>query len=183
MAISIRTSSLILALILLAGCGTLPQKSEHPVSAALKPSTDSPLVRVARDSAPSPDMSGFRLMPLGVYALDARVQLARRAKYSLDLQYYLVQNDRTGRLLLRNLRDAAMRGVRVRLLVDDLYTTGGDPLFVGLAAFPKWKSVCSIRFAVRVTASLASTPLHSPTSAGSITGCTTSSSSPMARSP
>src|SRR5438093_13582490 len=37
---------------------------------------------------------------------------------------------------MRNLRDAAVRGVRVRLLVDDLYTVGGDPLFVGLAAFP-----------------------------------------------
>ena len=34
------------------------------------------------------------------------------------------------------MRDAALRGVRVRLLVDDLYTIGGDPLFIGLAAFP-----------------------------------------------
>src|SRR5947199_5989384 len=75
-------------------------------------------------------------MPLGVYSLDARVQLARRARYSLDLQYYLIQNDSTGRLLMRSLRDAALRGVRVRLLVDDLYTTGGDPMFRGLAAFP-----------------------------------------------
>jgi len=75
-------------------------------------------------------------MPLGVYSLDARVQLARRARYSLDVQYYLIQNDRTGRLLMRNLRDAALRGVRVRLLVDDLYTVGGDPMFRGLAAFP-----------------------------------------------
>ena len=79
---------------------------------------------------------GFRLMPLGVYSLDARIQLARRARYSLDVQYYLIQNDRTGRLLMRNLRDAALRGVRVRLLVDDLYTVGGDPMFRGLAAFP-----------------------------------------------
>jgi len=75
-------------------------------------------------------------MPLGFYSLDARIQLARRARYSLDVQYYLIQNDRTGRLLMRNLRDAALRGVRVRLLVDDLYTAGGDPMFRGLAAFP-----------------------------------------------
>jgi len=75
-------------------------------------------------------------MPLGIYSLDARVALANKARYSLDVQYYLVQNDRTGRLLLRNLRDAALRGVRIRLLVDDLYTTGGDPLFRSLAAFP-----------------------------------------------
>lgn len=75
-------------------------------------------------------------MPLGVYALDARMELIRRARSTLDVQYYLIQNDRAGRLFLRGLRDAAMRGVRVRLLVDDLYTTGADPMFAGLAAFP-----------------------------------------------
>ena len=75
-------------------------------------------------------------MPLGVYSLDARIELAHRARHSLDVQYYQIHNDNTGRLLLRNLRDAALRGVRVRLLVDDLYTIGGDELFIGLAAFP-----------------------------------------------
>jgi len=75
-------------------------------------------------------------MPDGFYSLDARIQLARRARYSLDVQYYLIQDDRTGRLVMRNLRDAALRGVRVRLLVDDLYTAGADPMFRGLAAFP-----------------------------------------------
>jgi putative cardiolipin synthase len=71
----------------------------------------------------------------GYYSLDARIELVRRARDSLDVQYYLIQNDRTGRLLMRNLRDAALRGVRVRLLVDDLYTVGGDPMFRDLAAF------------------------------------------------
>ena len=81
-------------------------------------------------------MTGFRLMPLGFSSLDARVELAQRAVHSLDVQYYLIANDRTGRLIMRNLRDAALRGVRVRLLVDDLYTIGGDEMFRGLAAFP-----------------------------------------------
>jgi len=125
-----------LAALLLAGCGSLPQRVEQPASAALKPSPDSPLVRITQASIPAPDQSGFRLMPLGVYSLDARIQLAHRARFSLDVQYYLIQNDKTGRLLLRNLRDAALRGVRLRLLVDDLYTSGGDALFIGLAAFP-----------------------------------------------
>ncbi len=120
----------------MAGCGTLPMQVERAPSVAVKPSADSTLARIAQRSIPAPDQTGFRLMPLGVYALDTRVQLARRAKHSLDLQYYYIGNDSTGRLLLRNVRDAAMRGVRVRLLVDDLYTTGGDPLFRGLAAFP-----------------------------------------------
>ena len=109
---------------------------DRPFSPALQPAAESPLVRMAQESSPAPALTGFRLMPLGVYSLDARVQLARRARYSLDLQYYLIQNDSTGRLLMRSLRDAALRGVRVRLLVDDLYTVGGDPMFRGLAAFP-----------------------------------------------
>ena len=121
---------------LLAACGMLPPRAEQPYSAALAPTPDGPLVRIAASSIPSPELTGFRLMPLGSYSLDARIQLARRATRSLDLQYYLIQNDATGRLLLRNVRDAALRGVRVRLLVDDLYTSGGDPLFIGLAAFP-----------------------------------------------
>jgi putative cardiolipin synthase len=75
-------------------------------------------------------------MPLGLYSLDARIELMRRAQRSLDVQYYLVEDDRTGRLFLRSLRDAALRGVRVRLLVDDLNTAGADELFSGLAAFP-----------------------------------------------
>ena len=119
---------------LLAGCGGLPQRVDAPLSTAAKPSPGSPLVRMAEASTPSPELSGLRLMPLAAYSLDARIELTRRAKYSLDIQYYLIQNDRTGRLLLRNVRDAAKRGVRVRLLIDDLYTF--DPMFVGLSAFP-----------------------------------------------
>jgi len=125
-----------LAAILLAGCGALPPRMDVPLSMATEPSPDSPLVRIAEVSTPSPELSGFRLMPHAAYSLDARIELTRRAKYSLDIQYYLIQNDLTGRLLLRNVRDAAKRGVQVRLLVDDLYTFGADPMFIGLSAFP-----------------------------------------------
>ena len=121
---------------LLSACGTLPPQVDRSFSSAQPPSADSPLVRIAQDSAPAPTLTGFRLMPDGFYSLDARIQLARRASHTLDVQYYLFQDDRTGRLVMRNLRDAALRGVRVRLLVDDLYTAGGDPMFQGLAAFP-----------------------------------------------
>jgi len=127
----------VVALSFLSACGMLPSQPDRAETVALKSSLDGPLARIAHDSTPpGDDLSGFRLMPLGAYALDTRVQLAKRARYSLDVQYYQIANDNTGRLLLRNLRDAAVRGVRVRLIVDDLYTTGGDSLFIGLAAFP-----------------------------------------------
>src|SRR6266705_2297703 len=126
----------LLAAVLLSACGLLPTHAELPASHALLPSPDSPLARIAHDSTPSQSLSGFRLMAGGYYSLDARIELVRRARNSLDVQYYLIQNDRTGRLFMRSLRDAALRGVRVRLLVDDLNTVGGDPMFRGLAAFP-----------------------------------------------
>ena len=54
----------------------------------------------------------------------------------MDAQYYQIADDASGRQFLRELRDAGARGVRVRLLVDDLYAGGEDALLAGLAAQP-----------------------------------------------
>ena len=113
----------------------------RPTSASPTPfpfplNPDSTLVKIAKASSPGEDQTGVRLMPLGAFSLDTRIQLAQRATNSLDVQYYQFENDATGRLLMMALRDAALRGVRVRLLVDDLYTTHTDPLLRGLAGFP-----------------------------------------------
>ena len=123
---------------LIVGCATpLPQiEREAIASAAIEASPQTTLGRIVQNSLPEPGLSGFRLMPLGTFSLDTRVQLARRAESSLDVQYYHFENDETGRWLLRALRDAANRGVRVRLLLDDLYTGGQDNLFLGFASHP-----------------------------------------------
>lgn len=68
--------------------------------------------------------------------MDARLALVRAAQRTLDVQYYLLQNDVTGHTLIRAIRDAAARGVRVRLLVDDLYTADNDEMLVRFAAHP-----------------------------------------------
>ncbi len=122
--------------VLLAGCASLPTNVVRAPSSAVEASRATTLGRIAADSSPAEELSGFRLMPVGSYALNTRVTLARLAERSLDVQYYLVSDDQTGRYLLRQLRDAAQRGVRVRLLIDDLYTSGEDSLFLGLAAYP-----------------------------------------------
>jgi putative cardiolipin synthase len=121
---------------LLAACGTLPAEVDRRHSTALPASAESPLARIAANSRPDDVSTGFRLMPLGAYSLDTRIELARRAHDSIDAQYYLIDNDPSGHTFLRSLRDAAIRGVRVRLLVDDLYTAGNDAMFAGFAAFP-----------------------------------------------
>lgn len=121
----------------LSGCGSLPQVNRTAKHVdAIPLSTSTTLGRIADSYRPAPDQSGFRLMPLGKFSLDTRVQLARRAEVSLDVQYYHLENDESGRWLLRALRDAAQRGVRVRLLIDDYYTSGVDELFLSLAAHP-----------------------------------------------
>jgi cardiolipin synthase C len=125
-----------LVLLMLGACSSLPRDVERPVSTAMPRTTASTLGRIAAQSSPDPALTGFRLLPIGGFALDTRLQLIRRAERSIDVQYYLIQDDETGRYLLRTLRDAAQRGVRVRLLVDDLYTAGSDLLLLGLNAHP-----------------------------------------------
>ena len=122
--------------LLLAGCAGLPREVERPPSYAVAGTANTALGRLAVAGAPDAQQSGFRLLPMPAYSMHARLELARRAQRSIDIQYYLVQNDETGRYLLRTLRDAAERGVRVRVLIDDLYTAGADTLLASLAAHP-----------------------------------------------
>ena len=121
---------------LLSGCASLPGDVVRPHSEALGDVADTPLSRLA--SASTPDdmrhLSGLRLMANGPEALGARIALARRAQKSLDVQYYVIAPDASGRQFLRELRDAAQRGVRVRLLIDDLHVGELDELLLGLAA-------------------------------------------------
>ncbi len=120
----------------LTGCASLPAPVPRSAVTALPPSTNTTLGRIAAESSPDEALSGFRLLPTGAFAIDTRLTLIRKAERSIDIQYYLIADDDTGRHLLRSLRDAALRGVRVRLLVDDLYTADTDPLLAGLAAHP-----------------------------------------------
>jgi putative cardiolipin synthase len=121
---------------LLGACGSLPPARVQPPEYALPVNSSSALAKIVTASTPPGEQSGFRLMPLGVYSLDARVQLAQRAQYSLEVQYYQFENDATGRLLMRALREAALRGVKVRLLVDDLYTAKSQDLLLALSDTP-----------------------------------------------
>ena len=121
---------------LLSGCAGVLPKVERTPSTALVAAPDAPLAEVARHAAIPAGESGVWPLLQGSYALDARLAMIENARRSLDLQYYLVADDSTGRPLLRALRDAAARGVRVRLLVDDLYTIDLDRLLLGLAATP-----------------------------------------------
>ena len=80
--------------------------------------------------------SGFYPLSDGIDALAARLVTASNAERSIDLQYYLIKPDITGAALIDSLLQAADRGVRVRLLLDDVFTSGYDAGLAGLDSHP-----------------------------------------------
>ena len=80
--------------------------------------------------------SGFYPLPSGIDALAARLLLAERAERTIDTQYYLIKTDTSSMAFINALLRAADRGVRVRLLLDDVFTTGYDAGMAGLDSHP-----------------------------------------------
>jgi putative cardiolipin synthase len=121
--------------IVLAGCASLPTDVVRPPSAALTDTQDTRLARVlAPAAAAHPGMTGVLPLTSGREAFAARVLLARGAERSIDAQYYIWHADTTGDILFEALWEAADRGVRVRLLLDDLNTGGLDGTIAALAS-------------------------------------------------
>ncbi len=122
------------ALLLLAGCVGLPQHVIKYRSEALRSPQSTTLGRIAEESAEGipPNLSGIRLLTSGDEAFDSWIALADRAERTLDIQYYIIHQDESFRALLGHVRAAADRGVRVRVLVDDLNTAGEDRRFMHL---------------------------------------------------
>ncbi len=111
---------------LLAGCAGLPSLAYRSTSHAIEAPPNS-MLRAAIDpiAAVHPALSGIYPLRGGPDAFAARVALINAAATSIDVQYYIWHDDRTGRFMFDALRRAADRGVRVRLLLDDLTTRGG----------------------------------------------------------
>lgn len=99
------------------GCVSYSLSNELPDSVTIKPGVSSPLAEALKGHEGE---SGFLPLIEGSEAFDARVALANTAVTSLDVQYYIWHRDKTGTALLSKLLDAAERGVRVRLLLDDI---------------------------------------------------------------
>jgi cardiolipin synthase C len=120
---------------LLVSCAALPPRPIQPPSFAIAMDGETRLQRVAIASTSGLKESGFQLLPVATASYEARLALAARAERSLDVQYFEWQGDASGRYLLNALRLAAERGVRVRVLVDDLHSDDAEKLMEGFAAF------------------------------------------------
>lgn len=120
------------------GC-SLPSLQGQTTSAAL-PAADiahTPLGNlVVQEQQRHPQLSGIYLLPEPRLAFAARATLAQQAQKTLDVQYYIWKKDTTGMMLLYALYEAAERGVRVRLLLDDNGTNGLDQELMALNAHP-----------------------------------------------
>jgi len=123
--------------ILAAGCANLPDHPALPVETAPAPAIDSALDRMISEAeAKHPGESGFRLVVEGTEAFVLRAQSAQRAARSVDVQTYIWHADATGFYLGQRLLEAADRGVRVRLLVDDLDARAKNAGFAAISAHP-----------------------------------------------
>jgi putative cardiolipin synthase len=134
---------LVLALLMGVGLGALklahplPDRSGVEAGAAIAPSPDTRLgAAILALMAEHPGQSGVVPLVDGRDALSARILMARAAEASIDVQYYIWQTDTTGWLLLDEVRTAADRGVRVRLLLDDNGIPGLDDVLAALHAHP-----------------------------------------------
>lgn len=81
---------------------------------------ETPISKVYKDELINhPLKSGAILIKSGKVAFLHRIALVRMAKYSIELQTYIYENDVTSRILMHELKLAADRGVKVRIIVDD----------------------------------------------------------------
>jgi putative cardiolipin synthase len=141
-----------LCAILIGGCATKspPVVSIRPAPTyAMPAATHGPLAGMAKRirAEHGAQASGFKALDGSKAALDWRLALIDSAVSSVDIQTYLWYADNTGRLILERAVRAAQRGVKVRLIVDDLLTVGLDQLIaelenhpnIQIRAFNPWK--------------------------------------------
>lgn len=137
---SLRFITALTVLLSLSGCATVDFDYPKQESVALT-SAETADTYLGKQILPlvseHPDgESGFVPVSNGIEALAVRLLMAERAERTLDAQYYLLKRGITGRAFVNALLRAADRGVRVRLLLDDMFTSGYDAGMAGLDSHP-----------------------------------------------
>lgn len=128
-------------LAVLAGCASIDFDYPRVESTAVLDTEDTYLgVKFAELAESRPESeSGFYPLRSGIDALAARLLLAERAERTIDTQYYLIKTDTSSLAFIDALLRAADRGVRVRLLLDDIFTSGYDAGMAALDSHPNFE--------------------------------------------
>lgn len=120
----------------MAGCASLPSEVDRPVSTALANPAETrlgALVAARAAQAGTRNDSGFALVGDAELAFTSRMTLIKAAQKTLDIQYYAIFADDTTERMFDALREAAGRGVRIRILLDDFNTSGKNAQVLKLA--------------------------------------------------
>jgi Phosphatidylserine/phosphatidylglycerophosphate/cardiolipin synthases and related enzymes len=134
-----RWLTVVLLLSWASGCASLPANSGRTPSVAFTQPQQTPLGQLAaarRAEVVGRSDSGFHLLEGVEEALTSRLALVDGATRTLDLQYYAIHADASSETILQRLRDAARRGVRVRILLDDFNSVGENAQVLRLAFVP-----------------------------------------------
>jgi phosphatidylserine/phosphatidylglycerophosphate/cardiolipin synthase-like enzyme len=137
----------LLWLLSLGGCAGLPKDVDRPFSVAWQAPEQTRLGKMAEQadragaaaltaSGGKAPRSGFFLLDKPAAAFNSRLALIEAAERTLDIQSYAIHADESTEQLFAALRQAAARGVRVRLLLDDFNTAGKNASVLALAYEP-----------------------------------------------
>lgn len=137
MPLLLRISVILLLVTISAGCASLPEEIEHPHEPPVTQlsSTLSELIDTYRPEQPG--MSAVLLQETGWDALAQRLALIETAEHSIDIQYYIWSADVSGRYLVKRLIAAAERGVRIRVMLDDINLNEREHLLAALDRHPQ----------------------------------------------
>jgi putative cardiolipin synthase len=135
---NLKTFWLFLIVSMILACASLPTPERKMPSYAHDPSPDSRLAVITRNLIENTEdgTSGFIKLFRNDDAMRWRLLLAEMAEETLDMQYFIWKGDASGVLLLNQVIKAADRGVRVRLLIDDIYVIGADRSVAALSQHP-----------------------------------------------
>jgi putative cardiolipin synthase len=123
--------------LVLAGCASVPLDTPKTPTYALVDTQETLLAKDAADwLSEQPGTNGFYPLSQGLDAFGARLALIGAAERSIDAQYFLMKPDSAGLVFGEKLLAAADRGVRVRFLLDDIFTTVSDKALATLDAHP-----------------------------------------------
>lgn len=134
----LQVTILLLAALLLNGCASLPPRPDLAFEQALPAATRGTIQETAHrfQANYGEQASGFRLLIHADQSLNARLALIDSATTAIDLQYFIWKDDAVGILLLDRIMKAADRGVKIRVILDDVWLASSTRLLTKLNSHP-----------------------------------------------
>ena len=134
---TLKTLSALIVVVLLNACSTMSFDQPKTATYAYTDTGDTAFgLHLAKWNSEHQGLSGFYPLSDGMDALGARLRLIEGAQRSIDAQYFLMKDDDAGEVFAGSLLRAADRGVRVRFLLDDVFTTVEDDILALLNQHP-----------------------------------------------